>query len=80
MYSPISPINSKIMPEKKQITTAIDDQPSGTDGLTILLTKTAITPTSPASENRYPSLVARRSGTTENPMMFDHSPISFFNV
>lgn len=73
MYSPIRPINSNITPEKKHTAATIVDHPIGTAGWIALLIKTAITPTSPRIENRHPSLVATRSGTTEKPMIFDQS-------
>lgn len=80
MYSPISPINRRIIPEKKHTAATIVDHPIGTAGRSILLMMTATTPIRPITENRQPSLVATRSGTMEKPMMFDQSWMSFFIV
>ena len=51
MYSPISPMNSRISPEKKKIDTITLGQPSAVTGRTIFRTITPMIPISPASEN-----------------------------
>ena len=71
MYSPISPKENRINPEKKKMAAIRDAQPIIMAGFMIFRTITTMVPISPSMEKTIPRQVAMRSGTTEYPTILD---------